>query len=126
MTYEERIEALLNRAGETISDLPEITAERRAAVLERSRDIAGDYARACDILDRLEAALDRAVGALDFAAAAPLTIPCELCQYTNDTINQEPCRTCAEGDRRESFQLLGAPEYWNADQRVLRYVPRTT
>ena len=34
MTYEERIEALLNRAGETISDLPEITAERRAAVLE--------------------------------------------------------------------------------------------
>ena len=86
MTADERIEKLLNRFGQTISDLPKpderkkrytygwytkLNLDKAARKWEGidsyfSWDVVGDYAcHLCDIIDRLEIALETAVRCTD-------------------------------------------------------------
>ena len=86
MTADERIEKLLNRFGQTISDLPKPEGSKKhytyrlrtkqsldkaAKKWDRSDnsfswDVVGDYAcHLCDVIDRLEIALETAVRCTD-------------------------------------------------------------
>lgn len=115
MTADERIEKLLNRFGQTISDLPiqktagyaykrshigkayETATKWHGRVNSRSLD-TGDYiCHLADVIDRMEAALE----------TAALAIDCGHCGYWND----DGCgRKCNEIARIADYQLVGMTE----------------
>lgn len=73
MTCDERLEKLLNRAGQTISDLPssiEYSIEQEEAAMEAAADFgAGLEAyilHLTDVIDRMEWALDKTVRERDY------------------------------------------------------------
>ena len=95
MTADERIERLLSRFGQTISDLPKPEESKKRYTygwytkqnLDKaarkwdgidnyfSWDVVGDYAcHLCDVIDRMEIALETALR----------TMPCFSCEKNND------------------------------------------
>ena len=120
MTADERIEKLLNRFGQTISDLPQSDTrhltygrESRSNAEHQVFAFAGksgyvdildclamhqDYiCHLADVIDRMETALE----------TAALTIDCGLCEYWND----DGCgRNCVEIARITDYQLSGLTE----------------
>ena len=58
MTADERLEKLLNRAGQTISDLP-----------QNHFGLIGRVANLVDIIDRMETALENVIGERDWLRA---------------------------------------------------------
>ena len=102
MTADERIEKLLNRFGQTISDLPKPeeskkhytyslrtkqSLDKAAKKWDRSDnsfswDVVGDYAcHLCDVIDRMEIALETAIR----------LIPCEKCIDSEDYCDSSFC-----------------------------------
>lgn len=103
MTADERIERLLNRFGQTISDLPKPEesnkyytyswhtkqnlhkAARKWDGIDNNHfswDVVGDYAcHLCDVIDRLEIALETAIR----------LIPCEKCIDSEDYCDSSFC-----------------------------------
>lgn len=96
MTADERIEKLLNRFGQTISDLPKTTLEGHAYDFQHrinantaarewghmARPMSDDYiCHLCDVIDRLEIALETAIR----------LIPCEKCIDSEDYCDSSFC-----------------------------------
>ena len=127
MTCDERLEKTLNRAGQTISDLPKwyeydedrlhlswnmaIRAERELYSLPEDCGITGTrmidvlsahYAKAVDIIDRLEWALENVCGERDYLRS----VVCGLCTNFREE-GADACETFIVGD--------GIPEYWSVD-----------
>lgn len=75
MTADERIEKLMNRAGQTISDLPGplgYTAKQEAAAMEAAAEFGGDdvlILHLTDVIDRMETALENVCGERDWLLA---------------------------------------------------------
>lgn len=125
MTADQRIEKLLNRAGQTISDLPKSDgkhftynlgprqeAEHAVFAFERTSGCADiidclsmhqDYIlHLTDIIDRMETALENVCGERDYLRH----VVCGLCTNFRED-GADACETCIVGD--------GVPEYWSAD-----------
>lgn len=129
MTPDERIEKLLNRAGQTISDLPKATNYDFAYTntdyaltiesvqeFECCEDITtlefADYIlHLTDIIDRMETALENVIGERDYLAkhikksAKPT---CAACAYNEVPLAHDPCRHCSFGIV-EAFKFARVP-----------------
>lgn len=125
---DERIEKLLNRAGQTISDLPrkqgESVSEPYSGVdcqkangtawrwylnidtdmddydSTRSKMILKLYIlHLTDIIDRMETALENVCGDRDYLRQlVNREAPCSICVYEKLRIIDEPCNTCLDDD----------------------------
>lgn len=131
MTAEQRIEKLLNRAGQTISDLPRkqglsVSEPYSGADCHKANSTAwrwylnidtgmDDYYSTCskvalelyilhltDIIDRMETALENVCGERDYLRS----VVCGLCTNFRED-GADACETCIVGE--------GVPEYWRAD-----------
>lgn len=104
MTCDERLEALLNRAGQTISDLPEraTISEMKRALRMTNLELIGSYLRMVNIIDRMETALENVCGERDYLHHTV----CDLCFGFREE-KADFCETCMVGD--------GVPENWRAD-----------
>lgn len=138
MTPDERIEALLNRAGQTISDLPKsdgkhLTYDRES----RSSAEHGVFAYAkqsgyvdvidclamhqdyilhlTDIIDRMETALENVCGERDYLAErfCKVACDCQLCIHSLKRPHEEPCISCRVDDNR--FEFAAVPDDWSVD-----------
>ena len=75
MTADERLEALLNRAGQTISDLPEGYSENKAEAVFNLFEFDGELdatvyiIHLAAIIDRMETALENVIGERDWLRA---------------------------------------------------------
>lgn len=112
MKCDERLEALLNRAGQTISDLPKTYPK---AKIHTAVDAACDWngintivafvqyiLHLTDIIDRMETALENVCGERDYLHHTV----CDLCFGFREE-KADFCETCMVGD--------GVPEDWRAD-----------
>lgn len=122
MTCDERLEKLLNKAGQTISDLPssiEYSIEQEEAAMEASADFgAGREAyilHLTDVIDRLEWALDKTVRERDYLKKLLLEdgCDCDICVYADVNAGEMPCYAC--DFTRNHFEFAGIPEDWRAD-----------
>lgn len=66
MTCDQRIENLLNRAGQTIIDIKPTQDETTAMLNMSFAEVAFEYLMMVHIIDRLEWALDKTLGELDY------------------------------------------------------------
>ena len=112
MTADERIEKLLNRFGQTISDLTQpnegnkccYSFEDRLAAEKESCKWHNGWADHRDYICHLADVIDRMETALETAA---LAIDCGQCEYWND----DGCgRNCVEIARITDYQLSGLTE----------------
>lgn len=135
MTANERLEALLNRAGQTISDLPtwggdmrRLGRAKREALTEMgdrwtdSQTISADemplleyILKLTDIIDRMEWALDKTIRERDYLARRPgdADCDCDNCVYSDVNEAEMPCYQCDNPGRH--FEFAGIPEDWRAD-----------
>ncbi|MBQ1516279.1 MAG: hypothetical protein IIZ51_10570 [Lachnospiraceae bacterium] len=88
MTADERLEKLLNRAGQTISDLPGrygYTTEQERAAIEAAADFGGDdvlILHLSDVIDRMEWALENVIRERDWMIGTMRKIGfCDTCRY---------------------------------------------
>lgn len=125
MNCDERLEALLNRAGQTISDLPNgylltskdgknlsdmacqwfIDEDSPEGVVLRNLVSIPLYQyilHLTDIIDRMETALENVCGERDYLRH----VACGLCFAFRED-GEDSCETCMVGD--------GVPENWRAD-----------
>lgn len=123
MNCDERIEKTLNRAGQTISDLPKPNGigmpygiDKYEPLLKAAADFIQFNAPAgfevfnviqyalhlTDIIDRMETALVNVCGERDYLRS----VVCGLCTNFRED-GADACETCIVGD--------GVPEYWRAD-----------
>ena len=117
MTPDERIEALLNRAGQTINDLPS-PIDYSIAQEEHAMEAAANYGAGLeayilhltDIIDRMETALENVCGERDFLVKR---CDCGICKYGDLSFLDEPCASCNLG--HINFKFAGVPEDWRAD-----------
>lgn len=138
---DERIEKTLNRAGQTISDLPSwheydedrlhlswnmaIRAERELYSLPEDCGITGTrmidvlsahYAKAVDIIDRMETALENVCGERDYLLhLIKKTRPCWVCVHRDLLASQHPCNTCRNVKSDPYFEYAGVPDNWSVD-----------
>lgn len=126
MTADERIEALLNRAGQTISDLPE-DYDNEKITDEMCMEAARHGGFICfalhltDIIDRLELVLENVIGERDYLLEQIDKIPhfgryigCGACTHNGEPLAHDPCLHCSIG-ANEAFEFAGVPEDWSAD-----------
>ena len=135
MTPDERIEALLNRAGQTISDLPKATKYEFAYCLgkEDMELVFGlvkkfefcwnkenldleliDYIlHLTDVIDRMETALENVCGERDYLCDRS---GCEFCAYERFDGDKMPCRDCTV--TKNLYEFAGVPEDWSADDEL--------
>lgn len=109
MTCDERIEKTLNRAGQTISDLPspiDYNIEQEEKAMEAAAQFGGGMEayvmHLTDIIDRMEAALENVCGEMDYIR----TVVCGLCTIFRKD-GADTCETCMIGE--------GVPEDWSVD-----------
>lgn len=145
MTCDERLEALLNRAGQTISDLPkregtEASEPYPLSALPKSNGVAwnwyldigtdmDDYdstrskmvlklyiLHLTDIIDRMEIALENVIGERDYLRSR---FHCFFCKHYDDMTTTEPCKSCLLSNGDPGFELdydkSIVPEDWRAD-----------
>ena len=118
MTCDERLEALLNRAGQTISDLPERYDERLFNDVTRVADAWSKWTSPCpraeyilhltDVIDRMETAMENVIGERDWLLK-----------------HHEGCDGCAldgsddcpvmQGGLCGGIEWKGVPDDWRAD-----------
>lgn len=121
MTCDERIEALLNRAGQTISDLPKrYEQEHRNTAFDAADHFGGslcmtqnfeDYIlHLTDVIDRMETALENVCGERDYLCDRS---GCEFCAYERIDGDKMPCRGCTV--TKNLYEFAGVPEDWSAD-----------
>ena len=140
MTPDERIEELLSRAGQTISDLPkcaedgsiEYYTERLESLAKAARAFDRDsiyrtllniqiaiYAlHLTDIIDRMETALENVCGERDYLKQIiEQQIPCEICVTKECCTDDEPCNSCLQPDDETmvNYEYEGVPENWRPD-----------
>lgn len=131
MTADERLEELLNKAGQTISDLParyDEYAHRLAAYRAEQwskkitwRQYTDYILHLTDVIDRLEWALDNVTRERDWLKEMNrLHAGCQTCAHHADG---DPLQ-CADGKRLcklgddgacVSWEYCGVPEDWRAD-----------
>ena len=138
MTPDERIEKLLNRAGQTISDLPkpsavvyeypkdmrryipDVAARWHGRLNYGSCDLEDYILHLTDIIDRMETALENVIGERDYLAkhikksAKPT---CAACAYNEVPLAHDPCRHCSFGIV-EAFKFARVPEDWSVDDEL--------
>ena len=104
-SFYERIEALLNRCGLTISDIP--------------GDIQSEAGTA-EIIDRLETALENVCGERDYLRTMARKEGCRTCihhTYDNHLLCENEGKLCSLDDRGncENYEYEGVPEDWSVD-----------
>ena len=122
MTPDERIEKLLNRAGQTISDLPKrYEQEHRNTAFDAADKFGGSLAMTqnfedyilhlTDVIDRMETALENVCGERDYLLHE--CIGCEDCAAASeyDDFENEICHSC----ENESKFEWSIPEDWRVD-----------
>ena len=121
MTPDERLEALLNRAGQTISDLPRANGigmpygvDRYEPLLKAASDFIQFNAPAgfevfnvlqyalhlTDVIDRMETALENVCGERDYLAkliGKSEKLTCAACAYNEVPLAHDPCLHCSFG-----------------------------
>lgn len=136
---DKRIEELLNRAGQTISDLPEPNElsfaysgkleEAYSAAMTFSKGVESkeygytelmlsDYImHLTDIIDRLEWALDNVCGERDYLEKrlADVDCDCDICVYADVNEAEMPCYQCDIPPAEKHFEFAGIPEDWRGD-----------
>ncbi|MBO5568746.1 MAG: hypothetical protein J6A79_07445 [Clostridia bacterium] len=138
MNCNQRIEALLNRAGQTISDLPKATKysfaygkkDILASIVEPIKNFEccedgedidvleyRDYImHLTDIIDRMELAIENVCGERDYLKQIiEQQIPCEICVTKECRSYDEPCNSCLRPDGKTMviFEYGSAPEDWS-------------
>lgn len=126
MTCDERIEALLNRAGQTISDLPKrYEQEHRNTAFDAADHFGGslcmtqnfeDYIlHLTDVIDRMETALGNVIGERDYLVWALKEDYhcCDACIHRDKYMSEEPCNLCERANSK--FEFAGVPEDWRVD-----------
>lgn len=143
MTPDERLEALLNRAGQTISDLPkkgmmEVSEPYPLIALSKANGAAwnwylnigtdmDDYdstrskmvlklyiLHLTDIIDRMETALENVCGEQDYLVwALKKDYPCDVCIHRDKYMFEKPCNLCKKDNSK--FEFAGVPEDWSVD-----------
>ena len=134
MTPDERIEALLNRAGQTISDLPKTQTDyayRRdllgrayiAATAWHGRlnngtyDLADYILHLADVIDRMETALENVCGERDYLRQTAGVDGCWTCTNSGSGMEchrPEGCMLNDEG-RCVGYEYAGVPEDWRPE-----------
>lgn len=109
MTANERLEALLNRAGQTISDLP-----------QNHFGLIGRVANLVDIIDRMETALENLLNERDWMIREMRDIGfCDTCyfhRFSTEFTAPPECDDCDPNSRETSMYCYGGvPEDWEAD-----------
>lgn len=141
MTCDERLEKLLNKAGQTISDLPKgnrnegaypgkkVNAMQAVCQFDRMLDVSDIGTLNCldyilhltDVIDRLEWALDKTVRERDWLKEMNrLQAGCQTCAHhvDGDPLQcEDGKRLCKLGDDDAcvSWEYCGVPEDWRAD-----------
>ena len=134
MTPDERLEALLNRAGQTITDLPkpsvvvyaypkdmrryipDVAARWHGRLNYGSCDLEDYILHLTDVIDRMETALENVCGERDyFRQLLSREAPCMICVNGNLWHLDEPCSTCLNKNDVSFFECEGVPENWRAD-----------
>lgn len=133
MTCDERIEKLLNKAGQTISDLPKpqtasyaySRSDLRKADTEATEwhgrlnsgafDTADYILHLTDVIDRLEWALDNVTRERDYLKKLLVEegCDCDICVYADVNGGEMPCYACDLP--KNQFEYAGIPEDWRAD-----------
>lgn len=126
MTCDERLEALLNRAGQTISDLKPLSLNTQyywgadsnlVDYASKSREYAQKVVmHLTDIIDRMEIALENVIGERDYLRSR---FHCFFCKHYDDMTTTEPCKSCLLSNGDPGFELDEdkpiMPEDWRAD-----------
>lgn len=138
MTPDERLEALLNRAGQTISDLPkkgmEVSEPYPLTALPKANGAAWNwYLDICtdmddydstrskmilklyilhlaDVIDRMETALENVCGERDYLCDRS---GCKSCAYEEIPGYNMPCLNCTAS--KKFYEFAGVPEDWRVD-----------
>ena len=124
MTADERIEALLGRAGQTITDLPKRyeqavrnnafnAADHFGGSLSMTQNFEDYILHLTDIIDRMETALENVCGERDYLCDRS---GCEFCAYERIDGNKMPCRGCTV--TKNLYEFAGVPEDWSADDET--------
>lgn len=129
MTANERLEKLLNRAGQTISHLPKrYGQEHRSTAFDAADKFGGslsmtqnfeDYIlHLTDVIDRMETALENVIGERDYLADVVERgglFSCEMCALEEGS---EDC--CVDADFNETGKqpIFRVPEDWRADDET--------
>ena len=140
MTFDERLEALLNRAGQTIEDLPyayNLDADMARHVSNVAfrwfiNDDSPDgvnlrnlmsiplfqyILHLTDIIDRMETALENVIGERDYLAARLREVDpdlCGVCVYAAQPPDAPECEACSNREP-DNFRFAGVPMDWDAD-----------
>lgn len=140
MTPDERIEALLNRAGQTISDLPKsdgkhLTYDRESR--SSAEHVVFAYAKQSgyvdvidclamhqdyilhltDVIDRMEWALENACGERDYLRQTAGVDGCWTCTNSDSGAKCHRPEGCVLNDegRCKGYEYAGVPEDWRVD-----------
>lgn len=140
MTFDERLEALLNRAGQTIEDLPysyRLDADKARCVSnvacrwfinEDSPDgvnllnlvsipLFQYILHMTDVIDRMETALENLIGERDYLAERLREVDpdlCGVCVYAAQPPDAPECEACSNREP-DNFHFAGVPMDWDAD-----------
>lgn len=127
MTADERLERLLNRAGQTISDLPDHYDEYAHNLAAREatqwsgmiswRQYTDYILHLTDVIDRMEWALENVIGERDYLEKrlADVDCDCDICVYADVNEAEMPCYQCDIPPAEKHFEFAGIPEDWRAD-----------
>ena len=124
MTPDERLEALLNRAGQTISDLPspiDYTIEQEELAMEAAADFCGGLEayilHLTDVIDRMETALENVCGERDYLLKT-VSFDCEDCvNFDSDDCPQMTTDPYLHCDSTTAI-WKGVPEDWSVDDET--------
>ena len=110
MTANERLEKLLNRAGQTISDLP-----------QNHCGLIGRVANLVDIIDRMETALENLLNERDWMIRKMRDIGfCDTCYFNRFSTELTSPQECGDCDPNIWENIMycygGVPEDWRADE----------
>lgn len=121
MTPDERLEKLLNRAGQTISDLPspiDYNIEQEELAMEAAADFGSGLEtyilHLTDVIDRMETALENVCGERDYLAkliGKSEKLTCAACAYNEVPLAHDPCLHCSFGIV-EALKFARVPEDW--------------
>lgn len=139
MTADERLEALLNRAGQTISDLPRANGigmpygvDRYEPLLKASSDFIQFNAPAgfevfniiqyalhlTDVIDRMEWALENVCGERDYLRQTAGVDGCWTCTNSGSGMECHRPEGCVLNDegRCVGYEYAGVPEDWRPEE----------
>lgn len=129
MTADERLEALLNRAGQTISDLPKrYEQEHRNTAFDAADKFGGSLAMTqnfedyilhlTDVIDRMETALENVCGERDYLRQTAGVDGCWTCTNSDSGMECHRPEGCVLNDegRCVGYEYAGVPEDWRPEE----------